>query len=276
MDKLAVSAVIVVKNAEKTIKDCLESVRRNNLAEIVIVDGRSTDRTLEIARAYTERIYSDEGKGVSFAHQLGLERAAQQYVAFIDADIVLPDGALATMLEELKTGGFADMQARLIPLKSGTYWERAQDEQIRSRQSRVPGGLSACVLDKEVALKIGFDPAIRIAGDDIDFLYRLKSSGYKAGISVVAVTHEHRTDFRGLVRQKFWYGRAKPALMLKHGPWRGELWALAVMAYWLAFYTLRGKLHLIPYVLVSGLADSAGMVRGLFELRGAAKKAAAR
>ena len=272
MHKLPVSAVIVAKNAAKTIENCLASVRANHPVEIIVVDGKSTDGTLEIARAYTERIYSDEGQGVSVAHQLGLEQATQPYIAYIDADIMLPDGALEAMLKELKAGGFANMQARVVPLKLETYWERAQDEQIRSRQSRVPGGLGACVMDKDAALKIGFDPAIRIAGDDMDFLYRLKSAGYKAGISSVTVTHEHRTGFKGLVRQRFWYGRGKPALIRKHGPWKGDLWAPAVMAYWLALCIVKGKPNLIPYTLVCGLADSAGMVKGLFELRGAAKK----
>ncbi len=264
---LTITAVIVVKNAEKTMNNCLESVRRNNPAEVIIIDGISTDRTLEIARVYTNCIYSDEGKGVSFAHQLGLAKAAQAYVAFIDADIMLPDAALETMLGELKAGGFANLQARVVPLHSETYWQRAQDEQIRSRQSRVPGGLSACVLNKNIALKIGFDPSIRIAGDDWDFLYRMNKAGYKVGVSSVSVAHAHRTDFKGLVRQKFWYGRSKPALIRKHGPWNGDLWTPMVMAYWLGLCIVKGKPNLIPYILVSGVADTAGMVKGLFELR---------
>jgi len=263
---LPISAIIVVKNGEKTLADCLKSVQSNNVAEIIIIDGKSTDATLTIARQFTDRIYSDDGKGVSFAHQLGLENAIQPFVAFIDADILLPNGTLAAMLGELKARGLANIQALLIPLKPSTYWERADERHNIIRQSHNIGGLSACVLDKEIAMKLGFDPAIRIAGDDIDFLYRLKKAGYKAGISSIAVTHEHRTGFRNLVRQRFWYGRAKPALIRKHGPWKGELWAPAVMAYWLVFSVIRGRLNLIPYTLVSGLADSAGMVKGMFEL----------
>jgi glycosyltransferase involved in cell wall biosynthesis len=264
---LPISAVIVAKNAEKTLDACLESVSRNNPAEIIVIDGLSTDRTVEIARKYTDRIYSDEGRGVSFAHQLALEKGRQPFISFIDADIVLPAGALARMLEELETGNLANIQATIRPRSVETYWERAQDEHVRSRQSRVPGGLSACVMDRAAALKIGFDPAIYIAGDDMDFLYRLNKMGYRAGLSAVKADHEHRTDFKALMRQKFWYGRAKPALIRKHGPWKGELWAPAVMAYWLVLSVGKGKLNLIPYVIASGIAETAGMVKGVFELR---------
>jgi len=274
MHSLPISAIVVARNAERTVAGCLEWVQRNGPAEIIVVDGVSSDRTADIAQLYTSKIYSDAGRGVSFAHQLGLAQATQPYIAYVDADIILPDAALATMLDEMKAGGFANVQAGLVPARSATYWERTQDWQVKVRQSRYPGGLSACVLDKRVALEIGFDPTIRIAGDDIDFLYRLKSAGYTAAISSVAVTHMHRLDFRGLVRQKFWYGRAKPALMRKYGPWKGDLWAPAVMVYWLAFCIIRGDFNLIPYSLVAGLADTAGMIKGLFEMTG--NKAAAK
>ncbi len=266
MDILPLSAIIVVKNGAKTLADCLESVRRNNPAEIIIIDGMSSDSTLEIARAFTQRIFSDEGKGVSFAHQLGLEHARQPYISYIDADIILPDNALKTMLEELKTGGFANMQARLDPVKSQTYWEKAQDWHLKTGQSRNRGGLSAAILDKGIALKIGFDAEIRIAGDDVDFLYRLKKAGYKIETSSVSVTHVHRDGFKSLTRQRFWYGRAKPPLIKKHGPWKAGLWAPLVSCYWLAMAAIKFRFDLIPYFLVIGLADTAGMIKGSFEL----------
>jgi glycosyltransferase involved in cell wall biosynthesis len=266
MHTLPLSAIIVAKNGAGTLADCLESVRRNNPAEIIIIDGMSSDGTLGIARAYTQRIFSDEGRGVSFAHQLGLEQARQPHIAYIDADIILPDNALETMLEELQTGGFANMQARLDPVKSQTYWEKAQDWHMKSSQLRTRGGLSAAILDKGIAAKIGFDPEIRIAGDDVDFLYRLKKAGYKIGTSPVSVTHVHREGLRGLARQRFWYGRAKPPLIKKHGPWKAGLWAPLVSCYWLAMAAIKFRFDLIPYFLVIGLADTAGMIKGSFEL----------
>ena len=266
MNSLPLSAIIVVRNGEKTLGDCLESVRNNNPSEIIVVDGRSTDSTPDIARAYTDRIFSDEGKGVSAAHQIGLEQAKQPYIAYIDADIILPDGALESMLQEMRNGGFANLQARLNPVKSATYWERAQDWHLQTGRARNPGGLSAAILDRDIALKIGFDPAIHIAGDDVDFLSRLKKAGYKIGTSPVCVTHAHREDWKSLARQRFWYGRAKPPLIKKLGARDTRLWAPLVMGYWLAKAILRGKWSLLPYFMVIGIADNAGMVKGAFEL----------
>jgi len=56
---LDVSVVVPVRNAEGLLEDCLASIARSEPREIVIVDGRSTDRTLELARGFTDRILSD-------------------------------------------------------------------------------------------------------------------------------------------------------------------------------------------------------------------------
>ncbi|MBU1179347.1 glycosyltransferase family 2 protein [Patescibacteria group bacterium] len=57
------SACILTFNNEKTLEKCLESVR--DFSDIVILDGGSTDRTLEIARRYSARIYPQQEGGSS-------------------------------------------------------------------------------------------------------------------------------------------------------------------------------------------------------------------
>ena len=49
------SVVIITKNEQANIKDCLESVKWAD--EIVIVDDNSSDNTIEIAQRYTDRIF---------------------------------------------------------------------------------------------------------------------------------------------------------------------------------------------------------------------------
>ena len=71
MDNLPISVIIVARNSERTIEECMNSVQRNNPAEIIVVDGNSTDSTIEIAKRYTKRVYSDKGRG------LGYERSRQ-------------------------------------------------------------------------------------------------------------------------------------------------------------------------------------------------------
>lgn len=78
------SVIIITKNEEKMIKDCLESVKWAD--EIIIVDSGSKDKTLEIARKYTNKIYTYKKGSFSDWRNFGLEKAKGEWVLYIDAD----------------------------------------------------------------------------------------------------------------------------------------------------------------------------------------------
>lgn len=84
-----VSVVMATKNAERYLADALESVRAQTYdrLEVVLVDGRSTDRTLEIAAAYEfVRPVSQMGEGFAGAWNEGVAEARGELVAFLDSD----------------------------------------------------------------------------------------------------------------------------------------------------------------------------------------------
>lgn len=78
------SVVVITKNEEGRLADCLESARW--AAELVVVDDESTDRTVEIARRYTDRVVTRrmaiEGAHRNAAYAL----AAQDWIFSLDAD----------------------------------------------------------------------------------------------------------------------------------------------------------------------------------------------
>src|SRR5215210_8529362 len=91
---LDLSVIIPVRNGELFIDDCLASIVRSQPREIIVVDGNSTDRTLEIAQRYPVQILANGDRGVAVARMLGVRAATSDAVALIDVDIVLPEGAL--------------------------------------------------------------------------------------------------------------------------------------------------------------------------------------
>ncbi len=70
---LDVSVVVPVRNAERLLDACLASIARSRPRELIVVDGKSTDSTGEIARRYTQRLLSDEGRGLPVARLLGAQ-----------------------------------------------------------------------------------------------------------------------------------------------------------------------------------------------------------
>ena len=78
------SVIVITLNEEKNIRDCLQSVAWAD--EIVVVDSKSTDRTVEIAREFTEKIIITDWIGYSRTKKLALEQATCEWVLWIDAD----------------------------------------------------------------------------------------------------------------------------------------------------------------------------------------------
>jgi len=83
-EKIQASAFIITLNEENNLRRALESVRLFN--EIVVVDSGSTDRTLEIAREYTTRIYHHDWPGYARQKEYAKSLCANEWVLNLDAD----------------------------------------------------------------------------------------------------------------------------------------------------------------------------------------------
>jgi glycosyltransferase involved in cell wall biosynthesis len=84
-----VSVVIAVRNAERYLAECLDSIVAQTWPhwEIVMVDARSTDATAAIAARYPNlRFLQQTGSGFADAWNCGVQAARGDYVAFIDSD----------------------------------------------------------------------------------------------------------------------------------------------------------------------------------------------
>ncbi len=83
---MKISAALIVKNEEESLPACLESLR-GVVDEIVVVDTGSEDKTVEIARSFTDRLahfaWIDD---FSAARNFSLDQATGDYILMIDAD----------------------------------------------------------------------------------------------------------------------------------------------------------------------------------------------
>ena len=87
--------IIPTKNSERTIKDCLTSVVNQTVpCRVILVDGHSTDKTMEIAKEFNVEVYfepdSPNKRKSAEARNEGLKHSNSRLVGFIDADAVLP------------------------------------------------------------------------------------------------------------------------------------------------------------------------------------------
>jgi glycosyltransferase involved in cell wall biosynthesis len=89
-----VDVVIITKNSERMLNECLKSVYKNvPVNRLIVVDGHSTDSTLEIVRRFQKKhgnalVLTDEGTRAT-ARQKGIEHVETEWFMFVDSDVVL-------------------------------------------------------------------------------------------------------------------------------------------------------------------------------------------
>lgn len=80
-----ISVIMVVRNEEEQIRECLETVSWSD--EIVIVDQSSTDSTINIAKEFTDKIFETPSKGYCEPDRnFAIEKASSIWIFYIDAD----------------------------------------------------------------------------------------------------------------------------------------------------------------------------------------------
>lgn len=78
------SAVIIAKNAEDQIADCIDSV--SFCDEVIVIDDQSTDRTAEIAKLLNAKVYQFIGEKFSEKRNYALRKIKGKWVLYIDVD----------------------------------------------------------------------------------------------------------------------------------------------------------------------------------------------
>jgi glycosyltransferase involved in cell wall biosynthesis len=98
--RLPVSVIVHTRNEEHNIEQCLECVK-DWAGEIIVMDMESTDRTVEIARRYTDKIYNHPLiRDFDAARNASAQYAQYDWVFYVDADERVPK-ALADALRDL-------------------------------------------------------------------------------------------------------------------------------------------------------------------------------
>lgn len=105
--KKLISYVTVCLNSEKYIRQCLESIISQKTEEIeyIVIDGGSTDKTIEIIEDYKDKIDYFETKkdnGMYFAMNDSISHANGDYICFINSDDWLEDSTVQKITFEFK------------------------------------------------------------------------------------------------------------------------------------------------------------------------------
>ncbi|MEA3489278.1 MAG: glycosyltransferase family 2 protein [Candidatus Omnitrophota bacterium] len=122
MEKAPVSVVVITKNEEENISECLESAAWAD--EIIVVDDESTDATRDIAKGYTDKVFVRKMENEGRHRNWSYAQASNPWVLSLDADERVTEELAGEITELLKNS--PGYKAYAIPRRNyiGNYWLR--------------------------------------------------------------------------------------------------------------------------------------------------------
>jgi len=147
---MKVSIITVTKNSDKHLSDCISSVRRQNYKNIeyIIVDGLSTDKTLDIIRkneGYIDYWISEPDRGMYDAINKGISLATGDVIGILNSDDMLASAdAIRSIVDCFETTGTESVYGDLVYVDAANtqkiirYWKGISYKRFRFRYGWMP------------------------------------------------------------------------------------------------------------------------------------------
>ncbi len=177
MSTIELSIIVPTLNEEETIVQCLETVVDIPGIEVIVADGGSTDRTVEIAGQYRNVKVVTSQMGRSVQMNKGAGDARGKILLFLHADCVLPREVVLNVLNLAGSSSFVG-GAFKIRLLSDKFPYRLIEMGInfRSKIFKLPYGDQGLFVKRSVFEKLGGFREMSNC-EDLDFVCRLKKQG---------------------------------------------------------------------------------------------------
>lgn len=226
-----VTIAIPVFNEEAHIDACLAAVERQTyegIAEVLVVDGGSTDRTRELARAHSGVTVLDNPRRIQAAAlNIALGAAKGEVFVRVDGHCVLSADYVERCVEVLEETGASMVGGAMTPVGTGA-WSRAVAVGMTSPGGAGParfhvGGTSGWVdtvylgaFRTEVARALGGYSEDVGVNEDSELAIRMRARGGVWFDPTIRSTYTPRSSVEALARQFYRYGRSRAATVVRH------------------------------------------------------------
>jgi GT2 family glycosyltransferase len=231
-----VIVIIVTYNSEKWIKKNLESIySQDKLIDVLVIDNKSCDNTLEIIGAYFPQvtvIKLDKNIGFAAANNIGFAKALYgnyNFIFLMNHDAWLTPNCLNQLIKCSDEDNF-DILSPMHLNGTGTDWDYGFKRfmpnlpspvnfitnQKSFKVDKINGAFMLITSNALKALK-GFDPLFFFYGEDDDFCIRAKKLGFKIGVVTHSFAYHDRQDRIDSPERNFQYIKASLLIQVIHG-----------------------------------------------------------
>lgn len=221
---MSVTLGICIKNSGKTIAEALTSTLLSDYpsyrSEILLVDGGSTDYTIEIALNILKdsrlrwKILDDERKGLAYARQLVVDSSRQKYIIWVDGDNVLTPLFIRNHIQFMESNpkvgaacAITRSKGKTLPAKLlGYAWLIPTLNALKKGKTPHIGMQGSITRRKAIEDAGGFDLSIKGAGEDVDLFIRMKLRGWEITANPKAIVHHYmRETWRSIFNEARWW-----------------------------------------------------------------------
>jgi glycosyltransferase involved in cell wall biosynthesis len=229
-----VSIILTVKNEENKIGETLAALTEIDYPsyEIILIDGGSTDQTLDIAQKFAINIVKTSNSYPGQARNIGIAHAQGNIIAFTDGDCIPNKDWLTNAVSLLKTNQANGVGGPLLPYKKSTFLAKAilnslsaplvsagSTNFIRHNQQRYVKSLpsSNAIYPKTILEDVGFFSDELRYCEDTELNYRIINKNYKLLFSPnVVVQHNWKVaSFLSLFKLMLNYGAGRAIAVRK-------------------------------------------------------------
>jgi glycosyltransferase involved in cell wall biosynthesis len=282
--------VVIAYNEERSVADCVEAILRQEAPgvdlRVLVIDDASTDGTAEVVRKIASDgrvrlIQQPRNAGRGAARAAGVAAAlGVEYIAMVDADILLPPDWLARTLHRFEVADTQAVGGTAVPDGDVAWVHRALGLTPRPTRATTTITGNNGLYRAAIFGRIGFDSLLR-EGEDVAFNYAMTAQGFRAELvpDLLVEHREHKTYMQsvrwlfqsgmGATRQLWRYRRPRPA-------------DAATVFFWLSMFAWRPRQNMrapmriaIPFVALLGGSFVHLRGRYVFQAHDAPRSAAA-
>lgn len=238
--KPVVSVIVPTYNEERYIGRLLDSLLAqefNKPYEILIIDGESQDKTIDIIKTYQKKhnnihFYTNKLQKPGPAYNIGFAKSKAEFVTIIGAHSQATKHWLARSYETLTkapkkvvavggrllSGRATTKFARAVDYTTSTFWGGGVSTHRFSTKQQYADTVVFGMYKKDILKKVGVMDTAFVVGQDAEFNYRIRRHGYKLLFNPhIEAIYYSRTSKKKFSKQMYNYGVGRMKILRKHG-----------------------------------------------------------